>query len=276
MSRYLFSKEYLTLPQDELSPPNLDQQAKQRRKRTRSRWTVGFFASTTVIFAVLSVWLGSQLHAARSPGTFETGFRTELGPAKRLIKLEERLFTGSPAFLDDGTEYVPPPPDGIPRPKYVGEPSREIDHNWALLHWGRFFLLTDDEARDAWGPRYKEFWAPKQGGYVAALESFHTVHCLDHIRKAFYPDAYPTDSPIHGALHRDHCINHLRQTVMCNLDLTPIPSRFWTGIDNNYIDGDRMHTCRNWQKVRDWVTERYNGSLAVPPAEGTEKLNSEF
>ena len=30
----------------------------------------------------------------------------------------------------------------------------------------------------------------------------HTLHCLDHIRKAFYPDHYPMDSPIHGTMHR--------------------------------------------------------------------------
>jgi len=33
---------------------------------------------------------------------------------------------------------------------------------------GRFFLLTESEARDAWGPEYKEYWAPKEGGYAAA------------------------------------------------------------------------------------------------------------
>jgi hypothetical protein len=58
--------------------------------------------------------------------------------------------------------------------------------------------------------------------------------------------------------------------VMCNSDLTPIPSRYYIGIDQNYIDSsEQPHTCRNWPKVRDWVSARFNGSLAVPPAEGT-------
>jgi hypothetical protein len=35
-------------------------------------------------------------------------------------------------------------------------------------HPGRFFLLTEDEARQAWGPGYKDFWAPEEGGYLAA------------------------------------------------------------------------------------------------------------
>lgn len=38
-----------------------------------------------------------------------------------------------------------------------------------MLAWvvGRFFLITEEEARDAWGPEYKNFYAPKHGGYLA-------------------------------------------------------------------------------------------------------------
>lgn len=98
------------------------------------------------------------------------------------------------------------------------------------------------------------------------LEVTHALHCLDHLRKAFYPNYYPPDSPIHGIMHRDHCLDHLRQMVLCNNDLTPIPTRYYKALNKNYIDSDRPHTCRNWPSIRDWVWERYNGSLAVPPA----------
>lgn len=56
--------------------------------------------------------------------------------------------------------------------------------------------------------------------------------------------------------------------IMCSADLTPIPSRFFIGIDQNYIISDLPHTCRNWDNIRSWVSERYNGSLAVAPDEG--------
>lgn len=97
----------------------------------------------------------------------------------------------------------------------------------------------------------------------------HTLHCLDHIRKAFYPDHYPVDNEIHGVLHRDHCLDHLRQTVLCNADLTPIPSRYYKALGQNYIDSDRPHTCRDFGRIREWVSERFNGSLKVEPAPGT-------
>ncbi|MCJ1357634.1 MAG: hypothetical protein MMC33_007630 [Icmadophila ericetorum] len=242
--------------------------------RSRSNWAINFWIITTVFFASLSTWLGAELHTRKFTGSFEKGFSTEFEPARHLIQVEQTTFKGSPHFRDDGSEYVPD--DGGNEPQYVGEPSRAMDHAWALLHFGRFFLLTEEEAKDSWGGGYREFWSPKDGGYIAGLEVLHTLHCLDHIRKAFYPEHYPKDQAIHGVMHRDHCIDHLRQMVMCNADITPIPSRFYSGIDQNYIDSDRPHTCRNFGKIREWVTERWNGSLAVPPQNPTGPVDDEW
>jgi hypothetical protein len=63
--------------------------------------------------------------------------------ATKVIKLEEYKFLGSPAFLDDGTEFVPEPTPGALKTlgvtdMYVGEPSKELDWNWNQLHWGRY------------------------------------------------------------------------------------------------------------------------------------------
>ncbi|KAF3809449.1 hypothetical protein GCG54_00012730 [Colletotrichum gloeosporioides] len=241
-----------------------------RRRENRLRFAVGVWFTSTLLLAALSAWLGLQLRAATRFGSFERGFHTELDAPKHLIELEEKWFEASPAFLDDGFEYVPEREDGTPRTKYVGEPTKDIDHNWEQLHWGRFFLLTEDEAKKAWGPGYEKYWAPREGGYIAAsLEVMHTVHCLDHIRRAFYPDIYPNKNPIHGTKHRDHCIEHLRQIILCNSDLTPIPSIFYIGVEDNYINSDRPHTCRNFQKIRDFVSDRFNGSSRVAPRPGT-------
>lgn len=60
--------------------------------------------------------------------------RGKLDAAKHLIEVSEVGFRGSPRFRDDGSEYVPE--DDRPAVAYVGTPRREIDHAWALLHWG--------------------------------------------------------------------------------------------------------------------------------------------
>lgn len=52
---------------------------------------------------------------------------------------------------------------------------------------------------------------------------------------------------------------------MCAGDMTPIPTRYFKSVDRNYVDSDRVHTCRNFQMLRDWTTERHHGSTAVRP-----------
>ena len=51
--------------------------------------------------------------------------------------------------------------------------------------------------------------------------------------------------------------------VQCYGDATPIPTRWYEGIGQNYIDSDRTHTCRSFKKLREWNTERFNGSTAI-------------
>lgn len=70
----------------------------------------------------------------------------------------------------------------------------------------------------------------------------------------------------------DHCINHLRQMIQCYGDITPIPTKYYPSLTRNYLDSDRLHTCRNFQAIRNWTTERNNGSLAVEPQMKGERL----
>jgi hypothetical protein len=63
-----------------------------------------------------------------------------------------------------------------------------------------------------------------------------------------------------------HCIEQLRQYVMCSGDLTPIPTRYVPALRRNYVDSDfPPHTCRNFDKIHQWIMERAHGSLAVLP-----------
>jgi hypothetical protein len=68
-----------------------------------------------------------------------------------------------------------------------------------------------------------------------------------------------------GDVTTGHCIEQLRQYVMCAGDLTPIPTMYYENPGRNYANSDVPHTCRSFQRIRDWTTERFNGSTAVPP-----------
>jgi hypothetical protein len=66
-------------------------------------------------------------------------------------------------------------------------------------------------------------------------------------------------------IHYNHCLTQIRQYVMCAGDLTPIPSIYFNALGENYVQSDfPPHTCRSFQKIRDWTWDRYNGSMAIP------------
>ena len=156
---------------------------------------------------------------------------------------------------------------------------------------------------------HRVFLKPPCSPYTRSMpiDPLPTVHSLesnlaksqDHIRKSFHPEYYKVeDTGIHGILHRgrylpyshspipissiplaqnhsfkiqsDHCIDSLRQMIMCNADITPLPTRWYPNVtlgDHtlHYVDSDRPHTCRSWDAVREWVTDRHAGPNAVQP-----------
>jgi hypothetical protein len=145
-------------------------------------------------------------------------------------------------------------------------------HDDILKFTGRYFQITEDEAREAWGPGYQQYKEYDDSGYVAGLDVMHLLHCLNFIRQDFNRERY-NDSKHHAhahanvdpTLHRNHCFEAIRQSLKCHADLAPIPSRYYEALGQNYIDSNTQHVCRNWNQIRSWVTERVNGTLKVEP-----------
>ena len=52
---------------------------------------------------------------------------------------------------------------------------------------------------------------------------------------------------------------------MCAGDMTPIPTKYYEALGRNYVASDVRHTCRNFERLRNWVVERYEGETAVRP-----------
>jgi hypothetical protein len=124
---------------------------------------------------------------------------------------------------------------------------------------------------------------PGSDDYLVELDVFHQLHCLNDLRKAFYPDRFPdkwrytadgksTTSPsticigvspfrtisfpYRAYLEPDHCIDALRQTLQCHADVTPLP--FHVNRFNHHIVPElaTRHTCRDFNKIRDWAKQR--------------------
>ncbi|KAG9241029.1 hypothetical protein BJ878DRAFT_522772 [Calycina marina] len=56
-------------------------------------------------------------------------------------------------------------------------------------------------------------------------------------------------------IHLDHCIELLRQSLMCHLDLTPIPRLRLPNSNLQHANQDQVHTCRDFSSIRNWVVE---------------------
>ena len=53
----------------------------------------------------------------------------------------------------------------------------------------------------------------------------------------------------------DHCIELLRQSLMCHLDLTPIPRLRLRNSNLQHANQDQVHTCTDFSAIRNWVVE---------------------
>ena len=77
----------------------------------------------------------------------------------------------------------------------------------------------------------------------------HDTHLL--------PDAIRT-------VHVEHCMEQLRQNIQCAGDLTPVLLRpFGVAPHINLIGTPQVHTCRSWDTIRQWWTERGNATGSI-------------
>jgi hypothetical protein len=112
---------------------------------------------------------------------------------------------------------------------------------------------------------------PGTTDYLVQLDVFHELHCLNDLRKAFYPDVHGgieatrwpngTINYDHEAYqHWEHCLDSLRQTIMCHADVAPIP--FHVNVPANFGIFPRLattHTCKNFTKIQEWAWEHQAG-----------------
>ncbi|KAK8022820.1 Cyclochlorotine biosynthesis protein O [Apiospora rasikravindrae] len=238
-----------------------------RRKSTVRTLVLLLPWALTIIFASLSIYLLIDRNDTRDGaawGTFEGGFATD-HITDIEIPLELVTFRRSPQFNINGTGYLDPIDKKAPWPENMvlfGPPSDEIDDNWDRLIEDRYFSITEEEATRAWGEKRHEYVDEELGGYTAGLDVFHTLHCVNAVRKAIHSDYYGTH---HSQFHVEHCLDVLRQAVQCYGSTTLIPTRFFEGVEHNYIDSDQTHVCRSFSHLRALSTARQEeGELYKP------------
>lgn len=105
----------------------------------------------------------------------------------------------------------------------------------------------------------------EQGGYLATLDVFHTLHCVNKIRKLHYSDYYNDPNPVEDQReHFDHCIDLLRQVIMCHGDVSLHPYQWKDDYRWPWPSMRTEHQCRNWDSLMAWSKEHYIPSLTGP------------
>ncbi|KDR76723.1 hypothetical protein GALMADRAFT_33089, partial [Galerina marginata CBS 339.88] len=148
---------------------------------------------------------------------------------------------------------------------YRGNPTPELDAAWQKISQDgklKYTRLTLNQLQ-AIGkddtPSKVRFREEDGGGYAAALEVSHQLHCLDLLRKYSYREYYEKFDkaflapPDFFRLHLDHCVEILRQNLMCSADGGMITFEWVRGMDIPYPDFNTRHQCRNFEKILAWV-----------------------
>ncbi|KAJ7139280.1 hypothetical protein C8R44DRAFT_605676, partial [Mycena epipterygia] len=110
------------------------------------------------------------------------------------------------------------------------------------------------------------------GYYIAQLDVFHQLHCLNLIRKALDPAYYPEWNITKAGFargHISHCVEWIRHSIMCQSDTSVIVWQ-WDPKDNgSFPEVGVPHTCRNFDAIRQWgkdntLAGKFNSSTYVP------------
>ena len=107
---------------------------------------------------------------------------------------------------------------------------------------------------------------PAPHGYIAGVEVFHHLHCLNVVRQFAWRDQYPEhlvptllkyNTPTVARGHVDHCIETLREALTCNADVTPYLWYKNVGEGNGPAKEDfqATHKCKRFDRIVDYVKE---------------------
>ncbi|TDZ38512.1 Cyclochlorotine biosynthesis protein O [Colletotrichum spinosum] len=194
--------------------------------------------------SLTDVWL----HIPNPPGAaFLTAPIEEVKPQ---IRLSRHGFSGG-LGLDGNGSFFADDDDGR---RYVAAPSPEVDRAWYELLTGLNIDLEDPGEH----LRRTTFRWPESRLYLTGLEVFHSLHCLDRLRQALYPEYYRHvfSNPNNPSRedHIGHCINHLRQAIQCHGDLTPM---VWKLVgDKIILSTETRHMCRDFGRIHEWAAQR--------------------
>ncbi|EMF16115.1 uncharacterized protein SEPMUDRAFT_106274 [Sphaerulina musiva SO2202] len=205
--------------------------------------TIAFCLQTLLFLVIIVVGYQStqqQVHRAK-----RLCGQIIYSPVQDEIEYEVRVF--SQGFQPQVTEYW-------------GPPTEKTNKLWKDLYdFGGGVALTREEASHlANHTSQLEPYYP--GKYYAAIGVMHQLHCLYNMRMALFSNRSMYDNTRSEGLlddtHLYHCVESLREALMCHGDISYVVMQWNEGLQRNVLHGNTPHSCRKFDKIREWARPR--------------------
>ncbi|KAI9735458.1 MAG: hypothetical protein M1818_006464 [Claussenomyces sp. TS43310] len=125
-------------------------------------------------------------------------------------------------------------------------------------------IPEEDAERIGFSPGMVKRRASDGGGFIAQMEVFHQLHCLDTLRQGMYfnYDYYQANrkgvwerSDAIVRKHMGHCIDLLRLQLQCTADVGLV-GLMWVNASGTPVEFAQFtgeHKCRDFDAVRAWA-----------------------
>ncbi|KAJ5087929.1 hypothetical protein N7456_011545 [Penicillium angulare] len=248
-------------PDDSYGPSQDDKRQRRRLKQLLAGQVVVIVALVCYIILMSSIWQAKKNY----------WIRHELySPARDAVRYETVVF-------DSGIASG--------RTKYQGYPTEENIKAWEDLYNAGVSIIPAEQAAKLPVPSRPHEKVP--GYYTIQLDVFHELHCLaglptiiNRIRMGLWgresallePNNTETITNFNETSmsmdHLSHCIDAIRQSLMCNADISPVPWVWNSKLQKLRPVENSTHTCRDFEAIRLWAEERqaptWNESVFVP------------
>ncbi|KAL1745427.1 hypothetical protein HDZ31DRAFT_63175 [Schizophyllum fasciatum] len=221
---------------DDIEPHGLP--GPSRLQRVRKYWRNGVLVCIVLLEAAAILALALRLR----PTAIRQGSTHFLySPAEYILEDEIVVFRA-------GTEHK----------TVYQQLTDEADEAWLDLYTPSIFMIPREVAVRLPNRTHPVTRDAPEGKYLAHLDVFHQLHCLNYLRMSLSPERY---KPLirHDLLeyeHLSHCVDSIRQSLMCSSDVSV---NVWQWSEHYEAVAGRVnvaHSCRNFNKIKDWVRER--------------------
>lgn len=121
------------------------------------------------------------------------------------------------------------------------------------------FLVTKDTTSFNWMSFISyTVWFVLSNSLMCFLRLKYTSQNM--LRKGLHPEYYPemrngSSSNLEDP-HWRYCLESIRQSLMCSADISPLVWQWVDRLKEVRIMGNIIHTCRNYDKIKEWAFER--------------------